>query len=189
VIAATISSDLFRMGVPALEKALRTAAVYGAIVVLLRVTGKRSMAQLNTLDLVVLLLLSNVVQNAIIGEDNSLLGGLLGATILVLLNSAIVRVVRRNATAVRLFEGTPTDLVRDGVLDEVALRHLGLRSADVVVALRRQGANTVGEVRRATLEPGGTIVVELREEEENATKSDVERLEAKLDRLLAGAGG
>ena len=185
MLLASISHDLFTMGVPIVEKAIRTVAVYFGILLLLRLAGKRDMAQLNSFDFVVLLLLSNVVQNAVIGEDNSLVGGALGAAILVLGNSIIVRVVRRSAVAVRLFEGHPTTLVRDGELDHAAVRHLGLREEDVVQAVRHQGANDVDEVLEAVLEPGGSIVVTLKDEEENATKADVERLEAKLDALLA----
>src|SRR5690242_12256915 len=109
---ASISNDLFTMGIPIVEKAIRTVAVYLGILLLLRLAGKRDLAQLNSFDFVVLLLLSNVVQNAVIGNDNSLAGGALGAAILVLGNSVIVRLVRRNSVAVRLFEGTPTTLVR-----------------------------------------------------------------------------
>jgi len=182
---ASISTDLFTMGVPILEKAIRTIAVYFGILLLLRLAGKRDMAQLNSFDFVVLLLLSNVVQNAIIGEDNSLAGGVLGALILVVGNAVVVRLVRRNAVAVRLFEGTPTTLVRDGRLDRPAIRHVGLREEDVVQAIRHQGANDVDEVAQAVLEPSGSIIVTLRDDEENATKADVQRLESKLDALLA----
>ena len=179
-----ISHDLFTIAIPVLEKVLRTVAVYAGILLLLRVAGKRDLAQLNTFDLVVLLLLSNVVQNAIIGNDNSLLGGLLGALVLVAVNSAVVHTVTRSEPAVALLEGSSTVLVRDGRIDHAALVHLGLRAADVEVALRRQGASTVDEVAEATLMPGGSIVVRLRDDAQDATKADIARLEAKLDRLL-----
>lgn len=182
---ASISDDLFTMGIPVLEKGLRTVAVYTGILILLRLAGKRDLAQLNTFDLVVLLLLSNVVQNAIIGEDNSLLGGLIGATVLVTVNSVIVRLVRRSDRATRVFEGTPTTLVRYGRFDLPELRRLGLREEDVIQAIRHQGANDIEEVELAVIEPGGSIVVTLMSDEENATKADVRRLEAKLDALIA----
>src|SRR5438046_438272 len=129
---AVVGRDLFQIGVPVVEKAIRTAAVYGGILVLLRLGGKRDLAQLNSFDLVVLLLLSNVVQNSIIGSDSSLVGGLLGATILIAINAAIVRGVRMNDRATALFEGRPSVLVRDGVLQEPAVRRLGIRPDDVV---------------------------------------------------------
>src|SRR5205823_221697 len=145
------------------------------------------LAQLNTFDFVVLLLLSNVVQNAIIGNDNSLVGGVLGGVILVGGNSLIVRVVRRSDRMTLLFEGSPTVLIRDGVLDHAAVNRLGLREEDVVQSVRHQGANDIDEVHEAVLEPGGSIVVVLREDEENATKADVRRLEVKLNALLERA--
>src|ERR1041384_7288329 len=106
-----IGHALFTIGIPVLEKVVRTVAVYGGVLVLLRVGGKRDLAQLNSFDLVVLLLLSNVVQNAVIGNDNSLLGGLLGALVLVAVNAVVVRFARRNDTTVRLLEGEPTTLI------------------------------------------------------------------------------
>ncbi|HZN13851.1 MAG TPA: YetF domain-containing protein [Acidimicrobiales bacterium] len=183
-----IAHDLFTIGVPVLEKVLRTVAVYGGLLVLLRLAGKRDLAQLNSFDLVVLLLLSNVVQNAIIGNDNSLAGGLLGAVVLIVGNAVVVRFARTNEVIDRALEGTPTVLVRDGALDHDALRRLGLRKAEVVTAVRRQGANTIEEVEQASLEPGGTIVVRLKAEDQNASKGDIRRLERKLDRLLAARG-
>lgn len=184
-VVATIPHDLFTTGVPVLEKVIRTIAVYLGLLLLLRLAGKRDLAQLNTFDLVVLLLLSNVVQNAVIGSDDSLLGGLLGAVVLVAGNSALVRLVQRSDRAVALVEGTAEVLARDGELDHGTLQRLGLRPSDVEVALRRQGASSVGDVQEATLEPGGDIVVRLRHDAEPATRADVARLEAKLDRLLA----
>jgi uncharacterized membrane protein YcaP (DUF421 family) len=180
-----IRHDLLTMGVPVAEKAIRTVAVYLGILVLLRLAGKRDLAQLNSFDLVVLLLLSNVVQNAVIGDDNSLAGGLLGAVVLVVGNATLVRVLRRSERAIKLFEGTPTTLVSDGRIDDHALFVQGLRKGDVLNAIRRQGANTVEEVDEAVLEPGGAIVVDLKREAENATRADIERVEAKLDAILA----
>lgn len=182
---ATINSDLWTMGIPILEKGFRTFGVYAGLVILLRLSGKRDLAQLNTFDLVVLLILANVVQNAVIGNDNSLAGGLIGATFLVALNAVVVRLFRRHDTAVRLFEGDPTVLVRDGKIQEDAIRRLGLRRADVDVAIRRQGADRIDQVSTATLEPGGLLVVDLFEGEHDATQADIQRIEAKLDRALA----
>ena len=124
---ASIQSDLFRTGIPLGEKALRTIAVYIGLIALLRVGGERDLAQLNSFDLVVLLLLSNVVQNAIIGPDDSLWGGLFGAIVLIAVNGAVNRVTRSSPKAVRLFEGTPTVLVEDGRIQDDNLSRLGLR--------------------------------------------------------------
>ncbi|WP_300676245.1 YetF domain-containing protein [Nocardioides sp.] len=178
-------NDLLDMQVSLPDKVIRTIAVYLVLAALLRLAGKRDLAQLNAFDLVVMLLLSNVVQNAIIGPDNSMLGGIIGAVVLIMANAVVVRIVRQSDWASRLFEGTPTVLARDGAWDEHALADEGLRRGDVEVALRRQGANNVGEVDEVSLEPGGAIVVSVRSEYESATKADIERLEAKLDALLA----
>ena len=180
--------DLFTVGVPLLEKAIRTVAVYGGVLLLLRVVGKRDLAQFNSFDLVVLLLLSNVVQNAIIGNDNSLLGGLVGAVVLFAINGVLARTARRSEAVDRVLEGEPIDLVTNGQLDHDVIRRLGIREAEVVTAIRRQGASTVDEVAVATLEPGGSIVVTLKPDDQNATKGDIRRLERKLDRLIAGRG-
>src|SRR5438874_10761961 len=113
-----VGRDLFQMGVPVVEKAIRTAAVYGGILVLLRLGGKRALAQLNSFDLVVLLLLSNVVQNAIIGNETSLPGGLLGAAILIGANYVLVRLTFRNRWLNRLLQGSDTPLYENGRLDD-----------------------------------------------------------------------
>ncbi len=189
------------IGVP--EKVVRTVVVYVGLAVLLRLAGKRDLAALNSFDLVVMLLLSNVVQNAVIGPDNSLLGGLLGATVLVAFNAMMVRVSVRSDRAFRIMEGTPTVLAREGMWDRATLRRLGLREADVDAALRRQNANDVSEVEQVTLEPGGAVVSTVAEEYQSPTRGDLARLaaarrvdehtlarlEAKLDTLLARTSG
>ena len=166
-----------------LEKTIRTVAVYAAIAVLLRVAGKRDLAQLNTFDLVVMLLLSNVVQNAVIGNDTSLVGGLYGAALLVAVNAVVVRVVAANRTLERVFEGTPTVLVEDGKYVNKALKREGLRRSDVDAAIRRQGANDETELEKATLDVGGTVVVDLKVEAQPATKADVAALAVALGRI------
>ena len=121
--------DLLHCGIPLTEKVIRTVAVYGTIAILLRLAGKRELAQLNTFDLVVMLLLSNVVQNAIIGNDDSLTGGLIGAALLVALNAVVVRVTVRSERGVKVFEGTDTVLVEDGEFVRRTMHHEGLRDA------------------------------------------------------------
>jgi uncharacterized membrane protein YcaP (DUF421 family) len=188
--AATIMgamwTDLTHLDISVLDKIIRTVVVYLALIALLRVAGKRDLAQLNSFDLIVVLLLSNVVQNAVIGPDNSLVGGLLGATVLIAANAVLVRWVRPHRRIAGLMEGTTTVLARGGRWIPEALRHEGVRQTDMEAALRRQNAYKVSDVDEVKLEPGGTIVVDLRPELESATKADIERLEAKLDRLLAG---
>lgn len=151
---------------------------------LIRLAGERDLAQLNAFDPVVMLLLSNVVQNAVIGPDNSLLGGI-GAVVLGGVNAGTVRVARRSDRVSRLLDGPPTTLARDGAWDVEALRHEGLRKADAEAALRRQNANSVHEVERVSIEPGGAIVATLRGDLQSAARAGIAHLEAKLDALLS----
>lgn len=178
-------NDLTHLDISVLDKVIRTIAVYLLLAALLRLAGKRDLAQLNAFDLVVMLLLSNVVQNAVIGPDNTLVGGAIGAVVLIAFNAFVVRLARRSDVVARLLEGTPTELARDGAWDDRALQHEGLRKADAEAALRRQNANGVDEIDVVTIEPGGAIVATLRTELQSATRADVARLEDKLDLILA----
>jgi len=170
-----ISADLWHVQIPLLEKVIRTVLVYVGLAVLLRLGGKRDLAQLNSFDLVVMLLLSNVVQNAVIGSDNSLSGGLLGVAVWIAINAATVRVVNRSPWMVRLFEGTNTVVVEDGRPLHKVIRRLGLRIGDVLAVLRRQGADDFADVRRAVMSPGGAMVVTLKDDAQNATRGDLQR--------------
>ena len=181
-------SDLWTLGVPVAEKVVRTVLVYGGLAVLLRVAGKRNLAQLNSFDLVVVLLLSNVVQNAIIGPDDSLTGGLLGAVVLLGVNSLVVRIVNRSDLAVRVFEGEEIPLVKDGRFVDRSLRKEGLRRADVEAALRAQNADGAMDVAEATLSPGGSIVVWLKPDQMNATRADVAAIGTRLDAIERALG-
>jgi uncharacterized membrane protein YcaP (DUF421 family) len=189
-------NDMWDLGISAPDKIIRTVVVYLGLAVLLRLAGKRDLAQLNSFDLVVMLLLSNVVQNAVIGNDLSLTGGLLGAAVLVAFNALVVRTTVRSDRLTRLFEGTKTVLARDGRWDATALKHEGLRQADVDAALRRQNANDVKQTTSVELAPGGAVVATMAAEQQATTKSDLDiiradlqRLEDKLDALLTRATG
>ncbi len=192
VSGGTIWQHMFAFEIPATEKVLRTLAVYLGLAIIMRLSGKRQMAQLNSFDLIVMLLVSNVVQNAIIGPDNSVVGGLLGAAVLVGFNAVFERVATVPGRATRIFEGSATTLVADGQILERQVRRTGLRDPEVVSALRHQGANTVGEVRLARLEPGGSISVELTPDSENATYGELRQavldLQRHLDERLAALG-
>src|SRR5919201_5005976 len=148
--------DLLHLGLPWWDKAIRTLIVYIAIVLLLRFTGKRTLAQLNSFDLVVLLLLSNVVQNAIIGNETSLPGGVLGAVILLTANYALVRLTFRPPWLNRLLQGTSTPLYEDGHIRQRNLRHELITREELLAALRREGLD-LGDVQRVDLEPEGTL--------------------------------
>jgi len=180
----SIWAAMFTWEVPPAEKVLRTVIVYLFIAFLIRVAGKRQMAQLNSFDLVVVLLLSNVVQNAIIGPDNSVIGGLLGAATLVGFNSVMDRVGLLNDKTRWLFEGNPTVLVSQGKVDERAMRRVGLRDHEFASALRKQGADNLEEVRRAALEPGGSITVDLKREDQAASLGELRQAVTDLQRHL-----
>jgi uncharacterized membrane protein YcaP (DUF421 family) len=142
------------MGIPAWEKAVRTVVVYVAILVLIHLTGKRALLQLNSFDLVVLLLLSNVVQNAIIGDDLSLTGGILGAAILVAANYLLVRGTFMSPRLSNLLQGSPTVVATDGHIDEPELRKLSITPEELVAGLRRQGMELEDTIE-VTVEPEG----------------------------------
>lgn len=180
----SIWQHLFGLEIPATEKIVRTLAVYLGLALIMRLAGKRQLAQLNSFDLIVMLLVSNVVQNAIIGPDNSVIGGLLGAVVLVGFNAVLERVASRSARSTMIFEGTPTTLVSDGQIQQGQVRRTGLREPEVISALRHQGANAVGDVRRATLEPGGAISVELTRDAETATYGELRQAVLDLQRHL-----
>ena len=149
--------DMFALSVPILEKILRPLAVYVFLVVSLRLAGKRQLAQLNPFDLVVLLTLSNTVQNAIIGEDNSVTGGLIGAATLLLANYIVVRFLFSHERLDRLVEGDPDALIEHGVLKEERLKKELLTKAELETAAHRHGFASLDEVDQAVVEPGGSI--------------------------------
>jgi uncharacterized membrane protein YcaP (DUF421 family) len=155
--------DLVVVQIPVLEKVLRSVAVYLFLVVALRLAGKRELAQLNTFDLVVLLLLSNTVQNAIIGDDNSLLGGLLGAAVLLIVNYAIVRMGFGHPALARTLQGTATVLVEHGRTLDANLRRYLISREELAAAARRQGARHIADIDTAILEANGTLTVEQRD--------------------------
>lgn len=189
---ALVGKDLWT-GIPIIEKVIRTVVIYLGLVIMLRFAGKRDLAQLNSFDLVVLLLLSNIVQNAVIGNDTSLSGGLLGAAVILVANGVVVRLFGRSDRGAQLFEGTATVIIRDGAFDDRAVRRVGLRRADVLSAVRRQGADEVAEVAKAVLAPGGSIVVTLKDDAQNPKMSDLaaleQRIDSKLDAVLAAVSG
>ena len=150
-------SHMFALGLPVLEKVLRPIAVYAFLVAGLRLAGKRELAQLNPFDLVVLLTLSNTVQNAIIGDDTSITGGLIGAATLLLVNWAVVRFLFAHPAVERIVEGDPTVLVDGGQILESALQRELITMAELHAAAHRQGFDSLDEVDRAILEPTGII--------------------------------
>lgn len=141
------------------EKVLRSVAVYAFLLVAFRLCGKRQLGQLTAFDLVVLLIISNVVQNAVIGNDNSLGGGLLGATTILLVNGAVAYVTFRFKRADRVIEHSPTLLVRNGRVLRSNLRRERLGPRDLRAALRHHGVVSVRDIRYAFLEEDGHVSV------------------------------
>ena len=149
--------DLLVPGIPIIEKIIRPVLVYLFLVIGLRLAGKRELAQLNPFDLVVLLTLSNTVQNAIIGDDNSVLGGVIGATTLLVLNTAVVAVTYRNRKLGMLIEGGPDVLIHKGKVDAARLEKETITLEELEAAARKQGFPSLKEVDQAILYPGGTF--------------------------------
>jgi len=130
---------MFALNLPLVEKILRPAIVYAFLVIMLRVFGKRELAQLNPFDLVVLLSVSNTVQNAIIGDDNSVTGGLVGAFTLFAVNYLVVRFLFKHRRLDEILEGTPTSLVEDGKLCHAGLAKELLSESELLTVAHRQG--------------------------------------------------
>src|SRR5215208_780206 len=121
---ASMWTDMFYLGLPVAEKMLRPVVVYVFLIVGLRLAGKRILAQLNPFDLVVLLTLSNTVQNAIIGNDTSLSGGVVGAAALLAVNSTLVRIYYRGPSIEHRLGEDDICLIRNYQLQQDALRKL-----------------------------------------------------------------
>jgi len=149
--------DMFVMGLPLAEKILRPIIVYAFLVVSLRLSGKRELVQLNPFDLVVLLTLSNTVQTAIIGEDNSVLGGIIGATSLLLTNYLVVRFLYDHRKPDQLVEGRADVLVEGGKVRARNLKRELITIAQLEAAAPKQGFESLSEVEQCVLEPGGTL--------------------------------
>jgi uncharacterized membrane protein YcaP (DUF421 family) len=155
----TLNGDMFHMPLPILEKILRPVIVYLFLVVFLRLFGKRELAQLNPFDLVVLLSLSNTVQNAMIGDDNSVSGGILGALSLLAINWVLAWVLFRSPKVTVALEGQPSTLIRDGVVDEAELKKQTLSHEDLISILNRNGFNDPADIHLCVLEPNGGFFV------------------------------
>ncbi len=155
-----VFQHMFQLPLPVVEKLLRPVVVYLALVVLLRVFGKRELAQLNPFDLVVLLSLSNAVQNAIIGDDNSITGGVIGACSLLAINWLVVQAAFRSRKLDFLLEGKATVLIRNGQVDWKAVRRESLTREELLAVIHRQGFEGFHHVRKCELEPNGTFYVE-----------------------------
>src|ERR1700692_3261615 len=188
----TIFDHMFTLPLPFLEKLLRPVLGDLLLVVLLRLFGKRELAQLNPFDLVVLLSLSNTVQNAIIGDDNSVTGGIIGAFSLLAINWLVVRLLFRSPKLTRALEGRSVVLVREGHIDTKALQREALTREELIEVIHRQGFEHVHEVHRCELEPNGSFYIEAKDPSIADKRHDelIARLEAlskEVSALRAGA--
>ena len=149
--------DMFHVALPIAEKILRPIFVYVFLIVSLRLSGKRELVQLNPFDLVVLLTLSNTVQNAIIGDDNSVTGGIIGATSLLVVNYLVVRFLYSHRSLDQMVEGHADILIEGGKIKTQRLKKELITIAQLDAAARKQGFDSLSEVEQCVLEPGGTI--------------------------------
>ena len=152
--------SMFHLPLPWLEKILRPIIVYLFLIFFLRLFGKRELAQLNPFDLVVLLSLSNTVQNAIIGDDNSVTGGVIGAFSLLTINWVLTRMLFKMPKVNDALEGTKTEFIRHGVVDPAALKKETMTELELLSVIHKQGLNEFAEVESCVLEPNGTFYVE-----------------------------
>ena len=153
---------MFSLSLGVGELIVRGFAMYAFVFVLLRVVGKKHIGEMTPFDLVVLLIISETVQGSMIGDDTSLVGGLIAAGTLFALVYAVNYASWRSKTAERLFEGVPKILVRNGRVRRLALIEERITRAELIEALRREGCTSLTGVRFAVLETDGSITVGLR---------------------------
>jgi uncharacterized membrane protein YcaP (DUF421 family) len=186
-------NDMFVLMAPIAEKVLRPMVVYLALVVLLRIFGKRELAQLNPFDLVVLLSLSNTVQNAIIGNDNSISGGLIGAFTLLAINYLVVRFLFKHRRLDQIVEGKSTVLIEEGKVLQTNLARELLSHSELLTVLHRQGFDDVDEVEKCVLEPSGTFAVKRKVPAQDDIQyaeliRRLERIDSRLAQMAGGKG-
>ena len=172
---------MFHLPLPILEKILRPIIIYLVLIFFLRLFGKRELAQLNPFDLVVLLSLSNTVQNAIIGDDNSVSGGIIGAFSLLAINWLLMRFLFYAPGLNTALQGKAHTLITNGAVDMKALKDETLTEEELLSVLHKQGFDTYDEVRKCVLEPNGTFYIEARKP--TGEESDIRTLIAEVQRL------
>jgi uncharacterized membrane protein YcaP (DUF421 family) len=184
----TLVHDMFTLPIPVLEKLIRPMLVYAFLVLLLRVFGKRELAQLNPFDFVVLISLSNTVQNAIIGDDNSVAGGFIGAAALMVCNYLVVRFLFRHRRLDQVIEGQAAVLVKDGKVQHKELAREMITVPELDIVARRQGFDGVHALDECILEPGGAFVMKPKEPTTDERRYDeivamIGELSRKIDAL------
>ena len=185
-------TDMFSLGLPLAEKILRPVIVYLFLVIALRLAGKRELAQLNPFDFVVLMSLSNTVQNAIIGEDNSVIGGLVGAASLIAINALVVRLLYTHPKLEEIAEGKPDALIEKGKMIRAHMQREQITKEELEVVAMREGFRSLDEVESAILEPGGAIVMRAKLPTPDTARHQelverLDRLAHAVDQLRGGA--
>lgn len=178
-----LATDMFVLGLPIAEKIVRPIIVYVFLIVGLRLAGRRELAQLNPFDLVVLLTISNTVQNAIIGEDNSITGGIIGAATLLVVNYGVVKFLYSHEKLDRIIEGEQCVLIDNGVLNADRLKHELITRSELETAAHKQGFASLEDIDRAVLDPGGGISFSAKKPGPDRTRHD--EIMARLDDLSA----
>ena len=159
--------SLLNTSIPYLELFIRAVVVYGFILFLIRISGKRQIGQLSAIEFVTILLISNAVQNSMNGGDNSLLGGMILSSVLVAISVGIAIFSYRSKSFRHFIEGTPTILIRHGEVIKPHLEKERLTMEEMVILLRRQGIHKIHEVDLAIMESDGRISVTLKAKAEN----------------------
>src|SRR6185312_3409910 len=186
--------DMFFLSIPIAEKLLRPVIVYFFLLIGLRLAGKRELAQLNPFDFIVLMTLSNTVQNAIIGDDNTVLGGMIGAAALLLINYLVVKAARSSRRIQRLLGGRADVLVKNGVIQKDHLERELISKAELLAAAHKQGISTLKEIDYCVLEPTGTLsFIQKRPTPDSSRHEELVSILGKLSEdlavLRAAAGG
>lgn len=170
IASASLLPDLFDLDQPVVEKIARSLLVFAFLVLALRLAGKREVGQLNVLDMVVLLLVSNALQNAMIGDDNTLIGGIIGASVLFAANYFFVRLTYSSERARAVLEGSPTPLFADGGVVARNLRHEAIRTSELLSIVRERGFSDFSEIDRIELEPNGHLAITARGEPKHSVR-------------------
>ncbi len=143
-----------------IEKIIRPIIIYGLLVLLFRIVGKREIAQLNPVDFIVLLLVSNTVQNAIIGDDTSLTGGVIGVVSLLFINRLVAKTKYEHPAFEALIEGKPRPLIENGKIDKKAIKQEMLTKDDLEVIAHKEGYESIDDVDNCVLDPNGVFFVQ-----------------------------
>lgn len=179
---ANLWTDMFVPGLPVIEKILRAMIVYFFLVVALRLAGRRELAQLNAFDLVVLLTISNTVQNAIIGNDNSVTGGLIGATTLLVVDYLAVRFFFEYSRTRRKHRASAEVLIQNGKIRQDALKKELITMDELKEAAARQGFGSLGDVERAVMNPDGSFAFVKKEKKQDGG-NEYQEILARIDHL------